>query len=287
MTSSHGRPTSRPKQLQDGLGFFRTALLVFAFVALFVGAFIIFNTFSIIVAQRTRELALLRALGASRRQVLTSVVGRGVRRRLVASAVGIVVGIGIAIGLQGAARRRRASTCPSTATPAPAAHDRRVARRRDARHRRRRRSCPRAAPPGSRRSRRCASRQAPARALAAAGWSSAARRDRGSASPRSLYGLFGTPSNAAALVGLGAALTFLGVAILLAADRAPARRRARRCRSPHWGPGQARPRERDAEPAPDGLDGLGADDRSRAGAWSSILSRVAQGVVDASARSER
>ncbi len=62
------------KQLQEALGFFRTALLVFAFIALFVGAFIIFNTFSIIVAQRTREMALLRAIGASRRQVMTSVV---------------------------------------------------------------------------------------------------------------------------------------------------------------------------------------------------------------------
>ena len=60
--------------LQEGLGFFRIALLVFAFIALFVGSFIIFNTFSIIVAQRTRELALLRALGASRRQVMTSVI---------------------------------------------------------------------------------------------------------------------------------------------------------------------------------------------------------------------
>ena len=47
---------------------------MFAFIALFVGSFIIFNTFSIIVAQRTKELALLRAIGASRRQVLTSVM---------------------------------------------------------------------------------------------------------------------------------------------------------------------------------------------------------------------
>src|SRR6266581_923679 len=62
------------KEIQDGLGFFSTALLAFAGVALFVGAFLIFNTFSIIVAQRTRELALLRCLGASRRQVLGSVL---------------------------------------------------------------------------------------------------------------------------------------------------------------------------------------------------------------------
>ena len=87
--------------LQEGLGFFRTALLVFAMIALFVGSFIIFNTFSIIVAQRTRELALLRALGASRRQVIVSVVVEAFVIGLIASVVGIVVGIGIAIGLQG------------------------------------------------------------------------------------------------------------------------------------------------------------------------------------------
>src|SRR5918996_894472 len=51
-------------QVAEGLGYLRTAFLVFAYVALFVGAFIIFNTFAIIVAQRTRELALFRALGA-------------------------------------------------------------------------------------------------------------------------------------------------------------------------------------------------------------------------------
>ena len=62
------------EQLKEGLGFFRIALLVFAFIALFVGSFQIFNTFSIIVAQRSKELALLRAVGASRRQVLTSVI---------------------------------------------------------------------------------------------------------------------------------------------------------------------------------------------------------------------
>ena len=68
-------------QIQDALGFFNTFLLVFAGISLFVGAFMILNTFSILVAQRTRELALLRALGASRGQVLASVVGRGGHRR--------------------------------------------------------------------------------------------------------------------------------------------------------------------------------------------------------------
>src|SRR5204862_4012822 len=59
--------------IKKSLGFFNIALLVFAAIALFVGAFIIFNTSQILVTQRTRELALLRALGASARQIRTSV----------------------------------------------------------------------------------------------------------------------------------------------------------------------------------------------------------------------
>jgi putative ABC transport system permease protein len=85
--------------VKQGLGFFNTALLVFAAVALFVGAFIIFNTFSVLVAQRTRELGLLRALGASGAQVMASVVLEALVVGLVASAVGLAAGIGIALGL--------------------------------------------------------------------------------------------------------------------------------------------------------------------------------------------
>ena len=61
-----GRPSSRRQDLSDALGFIRTALLVFAGVALLVGGFLIFNTFAVTVAQRTKEFALLRTLGASR-----------------------------------------------------------------------------------------------------------------------------------------------------------------------------------------------------------------------------
>jgi putative ABC transport system permease protein len=61
-------------QVKQGLGFFNTFLLTFALIALFVGAFIIFNTFSMLVAQRTRELALMRMLGASRAQVRRAVL---------------------------------------------------------------------------------------------------------------------------------------------------------------------------------------------------------------------
>jgi putative ABC transport system permease protein len=80
----------------DGFTLF---LLAFAFVSLFVGAFIIFNTFSIIVAQRTRELALLRALGAHRRQVMQSVLTEAAIVGVLGSFVGLAMGIGIAVGL--------------------------------------------------------------------------------------------------------------------------------------------------------------------------------------------
>lgn len=81
-------------------GFFQTFLLVFAGIALFVGAFLIFNTFSILVAQRQRELALLRALGASRRQVTVSVLAESLLVGLVASLLGLGLGVGVARGLQ-------------------------------------------------------------------------------------------------------------------------------------------------------------------------------------------
>ena len=88
------------KQIQQGFGFFTTVLLVFAAVAVFVGAFIIFNTFSIIVAQRTKEFGLLRAIGASGRQVMTSVLVEAALIAAVASALGILLGLGLAVGLQ-------------------------------------------------------------------------------------------------------------------------------------------------------------------------------------------
>jgi putative ABC transport system permease protein len=83
----------------DFLGFFETFLLVFAGIALVVATFSIYNTFSILVAQRTRESALLRALGASRGQVLRSVAVEALVVGLVASAGGIALGLGLASGL--------------------------------------------------------------------------------------------------------------------------------------------------------------------------------------------
>jgi putative ABC transport system permease protein len=86
--------------IKEQLSFFNIFLMVFAVIALFVGSFIIYNTFSIVVAQRSREMALMRAIGASRRQVLGSVLLEAVVVGLIASVVGLVVGIGVAAGLK-------------------------------------------------------------------------------------------------------------------------------------------------------------------------------------------
>ena len=88
------------RQIKDALGFFNIFLLVFAGVALFVGSFLIFNTFNILVAQRQRELALLRALGATRGQVTRSVLVEGAVVGVLASAIGLGAGIGVAYGLR-------------------------------------------------------------------------------------------------------------------------------------------------------------------------------------------
>jgi putative ABC transport system permease protein len=198
-------------QISEGLGFLRTAFLVFAFVALFVGAFIIFNTFAIIVAQRSRELALFRALGASGRQVMTSVVFEAIVIGLVSSAIGVVFGIGIAIVLKSLIsavgleipssgtvilpRTFLVSIVVGTIVTVVAAI---VPARR-------------------------AARVAPIEALREA-------QDRPGRSLRFrivsgfvvlalgvvplAYGLFGTPANALQLVGIGVGLTFIGLAML-------------------------------------------------------------------------
>jgi putative ABC transport system permease protein len=87
-------------EIEQGLSFFNTFMLVFAVVALLVGGFIIFNTFFITVAQRTRENALLRALGAKKRQVLVSVLLEALAVGVIASVVGIGAGILVAGALK-------------------------------------------------------------------------------------------------------------------------------------------------------------------------------------------
>ncbi len=79
---------------------FGVFLTMFALIALFVGAFIINNTFSIIVSQRTKEMALLRAVGASGRQIRVAVLAEAAVTGLVASTIGLAAGVGIAKGLR-------------------------------------------------------------------------------------------------------------------------------------------------------------------------------------------
>ena len=198
------------KQVSEGLGFLRTGLLVFAFVSLFVGAFIIFNTFNIVVTQRTRELALYRALGATRAQVNRSVLAESALVGLVASAAGIVVGVALAallkVGLAAlglklpptalvvAARTVIVSLLVGTGITIVAAVS--PARR--------------------------ASRVAPVEALRESIAPSVSLRRRvivGAALTALgiaalVAGLFGGVSNAGIVVGIGAAFTFVGVAVL-------------------------------------------------------------------------
>ena len=86
--------------INNDLSFISTTLLAFAFISLFVGGFTIFNTFSITVGQRARQLALLRIMGASRRQVFASVLGEAALVGLGASVVGLALGVLAAVGLE-------------------------------------------------------------------------------------------------------------------------------------------------------------------------------------------
>ena len=86
-------------EIRDGLSFLSIALFAFAAISLLVGSFVIFNVFSITVAQRTREFGMLRTLGSSRRQILATVLAEGILIGLIASGLGLVAGIGLAEGL--------------------------------------------------------------------------------------------------------------------------------------------------------------------------------------------
>ncbi|AQA12315.1 ABC transporter permease [Streptomyces malaysiensis] len=86
--------------IEQGMSSMQTMMLVFAGIALFVGIFIIVNTFSMLVAQRTRELALMRAVGATRRQVTRSVLIEATIVGAIAAVVGLVAGIGIGAALR-------------------------------------------------------------------------------------------------------------------------------------------------------------------------------------------
>ncbi len=92
--------SAQTKDVNDDLKFINYFLLTFAAIALFVGSFVIVNTMSITLNQRTRELATLRTLGASRRQVMRSVIIESFGIGVVASVIGLLAGIGLARGLR-------------------------------------------------------------------------------------------------------------------------------------------------------------------------------------------
>lgn len=87
-------------EISEGLGFINTALLAFAGVSIFVGAYIIQNTFRIIVTQRSKELALLRAIGATKRQVVLLVAYEALIVAIIASLMGVALGVFIAEGVR-------------------------------------------------------------------------------------------------------------------------------------------------------------------------------------------
>ncbi|MDP9329704.1 MAG: FtsX-like permease family protein [Actinomycetota bacterium] len=197
-------------EVSQGLGFLRTGLLVFGFVALFVGAFIIFNTFNIVVAQRSRELALFRALGASRRQVMSSVLIESLLVGIVASLGGLVFGVLLAVGLKALLASVGLKLPPTALVVAPRTVIVSLILGTTI-------TVVAAVSPARR-----ASRVAPVQALresAEAGTSIRRRVILGSLVTLGgiaslLSGLFADVSNAGILVGAGAGLTFIGVAML-------------------------------------------------------------------------
>ena len=99
VTTGTEQAVADAKETNEGLKIVKYFLLGFGGIALFVGAFVIFNTLSITVAQRTREFATVRTLGGSRRQVLASVVLEGFVIGLLASVIGMFLGLGVGKGL--------------------------------------------------------------------------------------------------------------------------------------------------------------------------------------------
>ena len=214
------------QDIRDNLGFLKTALLAFAGISLFVGAFIIFNTFSITVAQRMREFALLRTLGASRRQVCARSSARGSLLGVVGGVVGLLLGHrdgrAPARAVQGRRRRPAVATASSSrrarsssrslvghgGQPSSPASPRRCAPRACRRSRR----CARAS---------CRSQRGRGRRMAI-GAGRAARDRRGAHVRRAVRQPEVRQRRDLRFMGGGAALTFLGVALLSPAARAAA-----------------------------------------------------------------
>jgi putative ABC transport system permease protein len=100
VVSASAEAEEQADEVSQFTSIFRYFLLAFAAIALFVGAFVIFNTFSITVAQRTREFATLRTIGASRRQVLGSVILESLVIGFLASVLGLILGLLLAEGIE-------------------------------------------------------------------------------------------------------------------------------------------------------------------------------------------
>ncbi|MEU3709605.1 ABC transporter permease [Streptomyces catenulae] len=100
VTSGTALAEEQSRMLTDQNTALTSTLLTFAGIALFVGVFIIANTFTMLISQRRREIALLRAVGAARRQVVRSVLVEATLLGVVASAVGMGLGIGLALGIR-------------------------------------------------------------------------------------------------------------------------------------------------------------------------------------------
>ena len=100
VVSASAEAEEQADEVSEFTSIFRYFLLAFGAIALFVGAFVIFNTFSITVAQRTREFATLRTIGASRRQILGSVILESLVIGLLASLVGLGLGVVLAEGIE-------------------------------------------------------------------------------------------------------------------------------------------------------------------------------------------
>ncbi|REK89910.1 ABC transporter permease [Streptomyces inhibens] len=99
-TSGSELAAQQSKMIAEQNSALNNTLLTFAGIALFVGVFIIANTFTMLISQRSREIALLRAVGASRRQVVRSVLAEAGLLGLISSVVGFALGTGIAVGLR-------------------------------------------------------------------------------------------------------------------------------------------------------------------------------------------
>ena len=103
-------PSARPRSLHQ-------VLLVFAAVSLLVGAFVIWNTFDVLVAQRRREIALLRAVGATRRQIMGGIITEASTIGLLSAGLGLGAGVGLAIGHPAACSRSSGSRSPRPRPP--------------------------------------------------------------------------------------------------------------------------------------------------------------------------